>query len=168
MKHATQSDDPVVSKRAMEIVVAILFALVALVVIADSIRVGNGWGSEGPKAGYFPFYIGLIMLVSSLANLTVNIVRRGGEHSTFVERGQLRLVLQVLVPSLGFVLLTWLVGIYVSAAAFIAVFMRWVGRYPVRTIVPIAVLVPLALFAMFELWFLVPLPKGPVEDLLGY
>jgi putative tricarboxylic transport membrane protein len=24
------------------------------------------------------------------------------------------------------------------------------------------------LFMMFEVWFLVPLPKGPLEDMLGY
>ena len=28
--------------------------------------------------------------------------------------------------------------------------------------------VPLALFLMFERWFLVPLPKGPLEALLGF
>ena len=30
------------------------------------------------------------------------------------------------------------------------------------------VLVPLVLFVVFEIWFLVPLPKGPVEALLGF
>lgn len=168
MKHGTQNGDPVVSNRTMEIVVAALFALVALIVMGDSIRVGNGWGPDGPRAGYFPFYVGLIMLVSSLATLTVNIVRHAGERSAFVERHQLRLVLQVLLPSLAFVLLVGVIGIYLAAMAFIAFFMHWAGKYPLKTILPVAVLVPMALFVMFELWFLVPLPKGPVEALLGY
>jgi len=28
--------------------------------------------------------------------------------------------------------------------------------------------VPFALFLLFEIWFLVPLPKGPLEEFLGY
>jgi hypothetical protein len=46
--------------------------------------------------------------------------------------------------------------------------MAWLGRYSLRWIVPIAVLVPLVFFFLFEIWFLVPLPKGPVEGWLGY
>ncbi|HYG88167.1 MAG TPA: tripartite tricarboxylate transporter TctB family protein [Azospirillum sp.] len=168
MEHGTQNGEPVVTSRTMEIVVAGLFALVALVVMADSVRVGNGWGSDGPKAGYFPFYVGLIMLCSSLAILAVNIFRRTGERVAFVERDQFRQVLQVLLPSLGFVLLSGVVGLYVSAILFIAFFMHWVGKYPPKLIAPIALLVPAALFVMFEVWFLVPLPKGPVEAFFGY
>jgi putative tricarboxylic transport membrane protein len=29
-------------------------------------------------------------------------------------------------------------------------------------------IVPVSMFLMFELWFMVPLPKGPLEALLGY
>ena len=36
-------------------------ALFALVVIAGSLQVGIGWGAEGPKAGFFPFYVGLLI-----------------------------------------------------------------------------------------------------------
>lgn len=168
MEHGTHSAEPVVTNRTMEIVVAGLFALVALIVIADSVRVGNGWGADGPKAGYFPFYVGLIMLASSVTTMAVTIARRGGERSAFVERDQFRQVLQVLLPSLAFVLLVGVLGLYVAAVLFIAFFMRWVGKYPARLIVPVAVLVPAALFMMFEVWFLVPLPKGPVESLMGY
>lgn len=168
MEHGTQNSDPVVSNRTMEIVVAGLFALVALVVMADSIRVGNGWGADGPKAGYFPFYVGLIMLVSSLATLAVNIWRHSGERTAFVEKQQLGLVLQVLIPSVVFVIVTGFLGIYLSAVLFIAFFMHWVGKYPIKTILPVAILVPAVLFVMFEIWFLVPLPKGPVETMFGY
>lgn len=168
MEHGTHTEQPVVTNRTMEIVVAGLFAIVALIVIADSVRVGSGWGSDGPKAGYFPFFVGLIMLASSLATLAVNLFRHSGERVAFVERDQLWQVLQVLLPSLGFVLLTGVLGIYVSATVFISFFMRWVGKYPARVIAPVAILVPAMLFLMFEVWFLVPLPKGPVEALFGY
>lgn len=168
MEHPSSGSDPVVSNRTMEIVVALLFAAIAIVVMADSVRVGNGWGPEGPKAGYFPFYVGLVMFVSSLVTAGIAIANRAADRSTFVERDQLGLVMQVLVPSAVFVGLTGLIGIYIAAMLFIAFFMHWVGKYGLKLILPIAVLVPLALFVMFEIWFLVPLPKGPVETMLGF
>ena len=30
--------------------------------MVDSWRVGIGWAAEGPQAGFFPFYVGLILL----------------------------------------------------------------------------------------------------------
>jgi hypothetical protein len=88
--------------------------------------------------------------------------------SNFVERSQLKQVLQVLVPTTAFVAAIGVLGIYVSAAVFITFFMRWLGRYPFTRILPIAILIPIVLFFMFEIWFLVPLPKGPLEEALGY
>jgi hypothetical protein len=32
----------------------------------------------------------------------------------------------------------------------------------------IAIAIPVATFLVFEVWFLVPLPKGPLETQLGY
>jgi hypothetical protein len=77
-------------------------------------------------------------------------------------------VLQVLVPAAIFVFLIGYIGIYVAAALYIGFFMAWLGRYSPAWIVPVAVLVPLVFFVLFEIWFLVPLPKGPVEGWLGY
>ncbi|WP_029011376.1 tripartite tricarboxylate transporter TctB family protein [Azospirillum halopraeferens] len=169
MDHETESSAPVVSNRVMEIVVAGLFALFSIIVMMDSARVGAGWASDGPEAGYFPFYVGLIMLVSALAIMGTAIFRQtNADSGTFVEKHQLALVLQVLVPSSVFVALVSFLGIYVAAAIFIAFFMYWVGKYPVQKIVPVAVGVPVALFVAFEIWFLVPLPKGPVEAMLGF
>ena len=168
MKQRKSDEDAVTTHHTMEIVVALMFAALAVVVMVDSNRVGNGWASDGPEAGYFPFYVGLIMFVSSCVILVSNLLSRTPNMAAFVERGQFILVLKVLIPTVAFVGLIWVLGIYLAAAVFIAFFMSWLGRYPVARIVPIAVLIPLALFVMFEIWFLVPLPKGPVEAMLGY
>jgi hypothetical protein len=158
----------VVSVRTAEIGVAILFILASLVVMGDSMRVGNGWAVDGPEAGYFPFYVGVVMFVSSVATLINGIRARATSEEAFVEQGQLKLVMKVLVPSMIFVALIYPLGIYVAAAMFIAFFMAWVGKYRPHIIAPIAILVPAALFVMFEIWFLVPLPKGPLEAMFGY
>jgi hypothetical protein len=47
-------------------------------------------------------------------------------------------------------------------------FMITVGRENIFKALLVSVLVPIGLFFMFEKWFLVPLPKGPLEAWLGY
>lgn len=157
-----------VSTRTMELLVAGLFMAVAALVMWDNWRIGAGWGVAGPEAGYFPFYVGLIMFISSAVTFVTNLVSRTPDWSNFVDRSQLKLVLQVLVPTIVFVVLIGYIGIYVAAAVFIAFFMSWLGGYPLYKIAPIAILIPLILFMMFEVFFLVPLPKGPLEAALGY
>jgi hypothetical protein len=109
-----------------------------------------------------------MMVVASLGTIGVTLFGRDQGHGTFVERAQFRDVLKVLVPAAVFVALIGYIGIYVASALFIGAFMRWLGRFRWRTIAIVSVAVPLALFFLFEIWFLVPLPKGPLEDFLGY
>jgi putative tricarboxylic transport membrane protein len=162
------ANENTVSTRVMELVVAGLFMALGALVMWDSWRLGAGWASDGPQAGYFPFYVALIMSIASAVTFVTNLVGSTHDWSNFVDRSQLKLVLKVLVPTIVYVVLIGYLGIYVSSAIFIAFFMAWLGRYPIQKIVPVAVLVPLLLFMMFEVWFLVPLPKGPLEAALGY
>lgn len=171
MEHATSTENAgerTVSTRVMELVVAALFMALAALVMWDSQRIGAAWASDGPEGGYFPFYIGLIMFIASAVTFGTNLVSKTPDRANFVGRSQLVLVLQVLVPTIVFVALVGYLGIYVAGGLFIAFFMWWLGKYPVYKIAPVAALVPLALFVMFEIWFLVPLPKGPLEAALGY
>ena len=168
MAHEAGSSEQTVSTRLVEIVVAGLFVALAILIMYDNWRIGARWASDGPQAGYFPFYIGLIMFVASAATLITNVVNRSGARTEFVDRSQFRQVLQVLVPTIAFVGLIWVLGMYLAAAIFITFFMWRLGKYPLLRIVPVAILVPLFLFVMFEIWFLVPLPKGPIETSLGY
>ena len=171
MSHEASSDPSefTVSVRVMDIAVAVLFMAAAVVVIADSLRVGAEWAADGPQAGYFPFYIGVLMFIASGATAVAALVSKSAAaRQTFVERGQLKMVLKVLVPTIVYVVLIPFLGLYVASAVFIAFFMAWIGKYSPLIIAPVAVGVPLFLFVMFEIWFLVPLPKGPLENLLGY
>ena len=165
---ANHDQESTVSVRTMEIVVAAVLMIIAVVVMADNIRIGIGWAYDGPEAGYFPFYVGVALFLASAGTLLANLFGRSADLGSFVGRSQLKLVLKVLVPTIVFVALIDFIGLYVAAALFIAFFMRWLGKYPVIKIVPVAILVPAALFLMFEIWFLVPLPKGPLETMLGY
>jgi len=155
-------------RKSAEIAVAAFIFLLGAIVIFDSVRLGFGWQEvHGPRPGYFPFYIGLIMCVASLVNVTRALMVRGADNKTFVEVGQLKLVLSVLVPTMVYVLLVTWIGVYVSSVLFIGFFMRWLGKYPWWKVVAFSVVTMVVFYLVFEMWFKVPLPKGPLENLLG-
>ncbi len=160
----------VVSNRTMDIVAALFLILLSAIVIYDSARLGFDWReNEGPASGYFPFYIAAIMAFSSVMNLLRALLARGGAGSeSFVSKPALMRVLAVLIPTLAFVWVIQLLGLYVAAAIFITAFMLILGRESIVRSVLVGVSIPLALFVLFEIWFLVPLPKGPVENFFGY
>jgi putative tricarboxylic transport membrane protein len=159
----------VVSTRTMNIVVALALMAVGVVVMVSSYRLGAGWAKDvGPDSGYFPFYVALFMFLASGVTAVQNLLRRHDDGGSFVGRSELKMVLQVLIPTTIFVVLSIYIGIYVSTFLYIGFFMIWHGRYPMYKTIPVAVLIPVALFVIFEIWFWIPLPKGPLEHWLGY
>jgi len=153
-------------QRHVEIGVAVATALFGIVVMIGSIQAGIGWGDEGPRAGFFPFYVGLAVVISSGINLA-NVFVELKSNQLFAEWGQLRSVLSVVAPTTVYVAAMPFLGIYMTSAVLIGGFMRWFGRYSWITVLVIAISVPVLTYITFERWFLVPLPKGPIEDLLG-
>jgi putative tricarboxylic transport membrane protein len=155
------------SHRGVEIGVAIAMAILALIGIYGSIKVGIGWGAEGPRAGFFPFYVSLAVLISCAVNLA-KVVASADDGQLFAEWGQIRQVLAVVVPTAIYVAAIPFLGIYVASALLIIAFMKWLGNYHWLMSIAVGVVVPILTFLMFEVWFLVPLPKGPLENFLGY
>jgi putative tricarboxylic transport membrane protein len=154
--------------RIMDAIVAAILMAVGAVVMVSSYKLGAGWSSTGPESGYFPFYVGVLILLSSTITLLGTLLGKSPDRAPFVEPEQFRRVLQVLIPSFIFVMAIRYIGIYVAGGLFIACFMWWLGKYPLAKVAIVSVLVPVALFVLFEVWFLVPLPKGPLEAALGY
>lgn len=157
-----------VGTRWPEAIVALVLMALAGLVIGDSLRVGIGWADDGPRSGYFPFYIGLALLASS-ASVLIGALRRWRQaDAEFAERSQLMLVVAVLVPMAVYVLGIALLGIYVASILLIGYFMKRHGRYGWPLTAVVSVGVPLFFFLVFERWFLVPLPKGFIERALGF
>jgi putative tricarboxylic transport membrane protein len=136
------------------------------VVILDALRLGIGWGTDGPKSGFFPFWLALILVVTSAVVLVQAV--RSRSTVPFVTGKQLGPVLKVLWPATATVALMHFVGLYVASALYLAYYMRAVGRHAWFLVLTLAVLIPLVTFLVFETWFLVPMPKGPLEAWLGY
>jgi putative tricarboxylic transport membrane protein len=160
----------VVSNRTMNIVVALALMTVATVIMVSSYRLGSGWRADiGPDSGYFPFYVALLMFIASAATLFQHLFTgRDTSDDVFIRRHELAMVFRLLIPMTIFVVLSIYIGIYISTFLFLSFFMMWIGKYPLYKTLPVAVGVPAALFVIFEIWFLVPLPKGPFEAWLGY
>jgi putative tricarboxylic transport membrane protein len=149
----------------VEMGVAAAMALLGLIAVIGSLRVGTGWGAEGPKSGFFPFWIGLIVIGTSLYNLVRSYTH--GSRKLFASWMQIAQVLKVVLPLTIYVgAIPWL-GIYLSSGLLIAGFMRWIGRYGWPLTLAISIGLPVIAYVTFEMWFLVPLPKGPIEDMLG-
>ena len=164
---AGSAGDRPVATRWPEIATAGVLALIAVLVIVDSLRVGAGWADDGPQAGYFPFYIGLALLAASGWTLAVQL-RAWRKVQVFATRAELGRVLTVLWPMAAYVALIKVLGIYVASAVLIGYFMARHGRHRAATTAGVALGVPLLFFLVFERWFVVPLPKGPLEALLGF
>lgn len=153
---------------SVDAAVALILMLIGAVVMWDNYRIGASWGPDGPQSGYFPFYIGLFILVSSTVTFAQALLARKRNREVFVHMEQLKTVLMVLIPSLVYVLGIQLVGIYVASTVFIALFMLIMGKYGWLKTAVVSIGVSAAFFWLFEIEFLVPLPKGPLEAMFGY
>jgi hypothetical protein len=165
MDEASQGATSGPSHRSIEIGTAIAMIIFGLIVIAGSLQVGIGWGAEGPKSGFFPFYLGVVIIATSAVNLWQAALIPGARlFAGWRELGQ---VLEVVAPATIYVVVMPWSGIYIASIVLITYFMCRLGRYPLHFSLAIAVGVMVSTYLTFEKWFLVPLPKGPIEDLLG-
>ena len=151
--------------KTVEAGIALLIALFGVIVIFGSVKAGINWGTEGPRAGFFPFYVGIFIVVASAINLWHGL--RVGDDGLFAEWGQLRQVMSVLIPTAIYVGAMPFTGLYLASIIFIGWFMRWLGKYSWLTVAVVALGMPIVTYFIFERWFLVPLPKGPIEEWLG-
>lgn len=153
--------------RIAEIVTASVLFLAGLAVAIESFRLGAGWGRAGPEAGFYPFWIGVLLALTAAGLVAQAAVAR---HLTdpFLERAKRVPVAKVALPAVALVALIHVLGLYVSAALYIAGYMRWIGSYSWVKALAVGVATSVAAFLVFEVWFLTRMPKGPIETWLGY
>jgi putative tricarboxylic transport membrane protein len=152
----------------VDAIASIVIFLIGVVMMADNYKVGAGWAANGPESGYFPFRIGAILCIAAVMVLFKSLFGKNRKREVFVSWKRFKLVLLVLVPSIVYVLATQFIGIYVASAIFIAAFMRVMDKRSWLKVLLISLGVSATLFWLFEIQFMVPLPKGPLEALLGY
>ena len=156
------------TKKITRVVAPLALLALAALLAFDNWRTGMGWESTGPQAGYFPFYLSVILAGACLWGLARELAARRQASETFVTRAQLGRVVQVFVPTLAFCLVTQWLGLYVASFLFIAGFMIFIGRIAAWKSLLTALAFSAAMFVTFEIAFDVIMPKGPLEAALGF
>jgi len=166
---APEADSPAVTNtRVADVTVSLLLLVLAATLGFDNWRTGIAWDSTGPEAGYFPFYLSVVLGGASLYGLVTSFLARKEASETFVTRAQLRRVMAVFVPTLLFCLATQFLGLYVASFLLIAAFMRMVGRIALWKSLLTAFLFTAIMFVTFDVAFDVIMPKGPLEAAFGH
>jgi putative tricarboxylic transport membrane protein len=158
---------PVAGTRTVDVAVSVLLLALAGLLAYDNWRTGMGWDSTGPQAGYFPFYLSVILALACLWGVAKELRARRAQSEAFVTRAQLRRVLQVFFPTVLFCLLTQWLGLYVASFVLIAGFMVYIGRIAWWKSIVTALAFVVVMFVTFDVAFDVIMPKGPLEALLG-
>lgn len=156
-----------ISRASMEVATALVTGGVGAAVIWGAAEHDIGWGDSGPGSGYFPFRIGILIILASLTNLVLALRRRGIGTEVFVTNAQMRSVLAFGLPIFGFVVLSLFLGLYVAAILYLASVMIFQGGYRPLFAIGLAFAVAVAMRLIFPIWFKVPLLTGPIEALLG-
>jgi hypothetical protein len=169
-KNENETQRQGVATYKVEAVVAFLIFILGVTVITGSWKLGSGWTTDGPGAGYFPFYIGILLCIAGAGVMYQSLFGKNKNSEIFVDNEQLKLVLSVFIPACVYVLGVQFLGMYVASAIYIALFMIILGKFSKVKSVVTAVAVVVLFFFMFEVWFKVPLFKGKFDPLafLGY
>jgi putative tricarboxylic transport membrane protein len=183
MTPAPSEEIPVASRRTLEIWTAAAAGLTGAIVTVESLSHDIGWNETGPGSGYFPFRVGLLLIgVAIVRVLQVVTVEarlkpgpttdtearlKPGPTTAFVTREELGRSLSVFWPTAALVVAMYPLGCYVPSLVYLAWMMRRHGGYHWGKSVAFAAAVMVAFFLIFELWFSVPLAKGPLEAALG-
>lgn len=140
-------------------------ALVGVLVAGESLTHDVGWNDAGPGPGYFPFRIGLLLVAAGALLYAQH--RRGAPGPVFARREELERSLGVFLPTAALGGSMFVLGCYVPSAVYLAWMMRRHGASGWLRAGLVGTAVMAVLFLVFEVWFRVPLAKGPIEAALG-
>ncbi len=150
------------STKTADIIVAVVILCIGIAVGLDSLRLGSGWGMNGPQAGFFPFLMVILVVGGCLVVIRQAVKGTSSVKGSkrFVPRGGMKPVLTVCIPAIGMVLLTEVVGLYVAAMIYLVGYIRWVGGFRWRTVLLVSIPIPLIFYWLFDKFFLIPMPMG--------
>ncbi len=156
-----------VSRTTMEVATALATCALGGAVMWGAVEHDIGWGDSGPAAGYFPFRIGVLIVLGSLANLVLAFLRGRQDKSVFLTREQAKRVLSFAVPLVAFVVISLWLGLYVGAILYLFFVMVFQGGYRPLFALGVGLAVAVVMRLVFPMWFKVPLLTGPLEAMFG-
>jgi hypothetical protein len=169
-QHDTSASRTLVTHRTLEIIAALLAFAFGASIALGALEYNIGWGEHGPEPGYFPFWMGVVVVVGATgALLEALFSRRLPGLPAAINADQARRIAAFLLPMLGFLVVTVALklGLYVGTVIYLLTVMLWQGRYRLPAAVAVSFGTAVVFFLMFERWLQVPLMTGPLEAWLG-
>lgn len=162
-----QPDDrPLLSRRTAELSLALIAIAAGAIVMLGALENNIGWDASGPEAGYFPFYVGGVIVLAGIGVFGESWFK-ADRNECFVTRRQLARIASFFLPIVGYVIVSFLLGLYVGSALYLFAVMWWQGKYGILRSAALSIAVSLAFFVLFEWCFQMPLLKGPLEAAFG-
>ncbi len=146
--------------RKAEILTALGFVAFAIAVIVQARQAGSGWVEGQPEAGFFPFWIGLLLLACGTAVVGRAVLTGGSAAAFFHDRTASSSVAKVSVTAAVMLALTYLVGFYTAAIVYLFIYTRFVGRHRWPSVIILSVLIPVGTYLLFERTLKILLPRG--------
>ncbi|MDR7543009.1 MAG: tripartite tricarboxylate transporter TctB family protein [Armatimonadota bacterium] len=147
---------------------ALLLLAGSILLAQEALRLPVAWTTTGPGSGFFPLALSVGMAFNAALILIKSLRVPLNPGAPFIPVAARRPLLIVSLPIVAVLALMNVLGIYLGGAIYLAGYMRLVGHHRWSQVALVAVGIPLALFLLFERWFLLPLPKGSVLELLLY
>jgi putative tricarboxylic transport membrane protein len=112
----------------MDLAASVVFIALAVIVIIEGMRLGAGWDERGPQAGFFPFWLAILMAVGALAAF-VQALRRRFQTPFFEHREEIVDLAKVGIPlAAAIVVIPW-TGLYISTFLYVWLFAWWYGGF---------------------------------------
>jgi len=165
-----------VKRYQAEIGTALVTGALGVAAIVGAVQLGHGWSDHGPEAGYFPFWVSVVLIGASLWNLGRAVIAARAERAPdplddpqdpFLPRDHLRRIAVFLGAMAAFVVGMLLLGFYVATVLYVAWNAWKQGGFRLAFGLAVGAVFALSLYLIFEVIFQIPLLKGPIEPLLG-
>ncbi|MGH2426213.1 MAG: tripartite tricarboxylate transporter TctB family protein [bacterium] len=150
-----------------ETVVAVFLVLFSLIMVREALRLSI-WSSIGPGAGFFPFWLVLGVGICAVVIVVQSLRAPRAGDGPFIPPGAWRPLLVAFLPMVAILAMLRYLGIYIGGMLYLTGYMWLVGRHRWPYIAFVSILIPLALFFIFEKWFFLLLPKGILLERLLY
>ncbi|WP_419898837.1 tripartite tricarboxylate transporter TctB family protein [Roseomonas sp. USHLN139] len=160
-------DAPLLSRLALELIGALVVLGFGATVIWGALEHEVGWGDDGPQPGTLPFWLGVIAMAAAVV-IAVQALRKsdllGGQ--VVLGRTAAKQTASFLLPVAALVALTVPLGLYLAMGIYLFAMVMWHGHGLKAALITAVAAILFNWFA-FEYWFMLPLPKGPIEAWLG-
>ena len=143
-------------------IVSICFGIIAIVVLAETFRLGFGWEEfQGPQAGFVPFYLGLLLLGCSIFLFQKAFRSPKKEDDTFfINRQGMMEAIRIFGTATLFSILMVYTGTYFSTIIFAMLFSRWLGKHSWVACIVFTIVTTLTIYFGMEVGLKIPLPKS--------